>query len=54
LVFDLDFLISSDHKFNASKEQIDAKLNEMAATYGDEAQQMLDYYNVIRCQMSSI
>jgi trigger factor len=36
--------ISSDHKFNASKEQIDIKLNEMAVTYGEEAQQLLDYY----------
>jgi trigger factor len=46
--------ISSDHKFNASKEQIDAKLNEMAATYGDEAQQMLDYYNADPARLATI
>ena len=37
--------ISSDNKFNASKEQIDEKLQEMAQQYGENAQQMLDYYN---------
>ncbi len=46
--------ISSDNKFNASKEQIDTKLNEMAAAYGDEAQQMLDYYNADSSRLATI
>lgn len=37
--------ISSDNKLNASKKQIDAKLNEMAVADDDEAQKMLNYYN---------
>ncbi|SHN89667.1 trigger factor [bacterium endosymbiont of Bathymodiolus sp. 5 South] len=46
--------ISSDHKFNASKEQIDIKLNEMAATYGEEAQQLLDYYKADPSRLAAI
>ncbi len=46
--------ISSDNKFNASKEQIDAKLNKMAATYGDEAQKMLDYYDADPSRLATI
>jgi trigger factor len=47
-------VISSDHKFNASKEQIDIKLNEMAATYGEEAQQLLDYYKADPSRLAAI
>ncbi len=46
--------ISSDNKFNASKEQIDEKLNEMAQAYGEEAQQMLDYYNSDPSRLATI
>lgn len=46
--------ISSDNKFNASKEQIDTKLNEMATAYSGEAQQMLDYYNAEPSRLATI
>ncbi len=46
--------ISSDNKFNASKEQIDEKLNEMAQAYGEDAQQMLDYYNSDPSRLATI
>ena len=46
--------ISSDNKFNASKEQIDTKLNEMATAYSGEAQQMLDYYNADPSRLATI
>ncbi len=37
--------IASDNKFVASKEQIDEKLKEVSLSYGENAQQMIDYYN---------
>lgn len=46
--------ISSDNKFNASKEQIDEKLQEMAQQYGENAQQMLDYYNSDPSRLATI
>lgn len=46
--------ISSDNKFNSSKEQIDAKLSEMAQVYGKDAQQMLDYYNSDPSRLATI
>lgn len=46
--------ISSDNKFNASKEQIDAKLSEMAQVHGEDTQQMLDYYNSDPSRLATI
>ncbi|SMN12623.1 Cell division trigger factor [Bathymodiolus heckerae thiotrophic gill symbiont] len=46
--------ISSDNKFNASKEQIDVKLKEMAQAYGKNSQQMLDYYNADSSRLATI
>ncbi|MDC9715342.1 MAG: trigger factor [Gammaproteobacteria bacterium] len=46
--------ISSENKFNASKEQIDEKLQEMAQTYGENSQQMLDYYNADPARLATI
>ncbi len=37
--------VASNHDLTASKEQIDAKLEEMSQMYGENAQQMVDYYN---------
>ena len=37
--------IASNNKLTASKEQLDAKLEEMSQMYGENAQQMIDYYN---------
>ncbi len=36
--------IASDNKLEATPEQIDAKLEEMSQAYGENAQQMIDYY----------
>jgi trigger factor len=46
--------IATDHKIEATKAQLDAKLAEMAASYGEQAQQMLDYYNADPARMTSI
>ncbi|WXT99485.1 MAG: Trigger factor [Catillopecten margaritatus gill symbiont] len=46
--------IAIDHKIEANKEQLDAKLAEMAASYGEQAQQMIDYYNEDPTRMTSI
>ena len=37
--------VASNHNLTASKEQLDAKLIEMSQMYGENAQQMIDYYN---------
>ncbi len=37
--------VASSNKLTASKEQLDAKLEEMSQMYGENAQQMIDYYN---------
>lgn len=46
--------IASDNKFVASKEQLDAKLKEMSQSYGENAQQMVDYYNEDPTRLTSI
>ncbi len=46
--------IASEHKISASKEQINAKLAEMAQTYGENSQQMIDYYNQDPNRLSTI
>ncbi|NYT52484.1 MAG: trigger factor [Candidatus Vesicomyosocius endoextente] len=37
--------ISRDYKLSASMKQIDEKLKEISQTYGENAQQMIDFYN---------
>ncbi|MBA5248588.1 MAG: trigger factor [Gammaproteobacteria bacterium] len=46
--------IATENKIEATKEQLDAKLAEMAASYGEQAQQMIDYYNADPSRMTSI
>jgi len=37
--------VASSNNLTASKDQLDAKLEEMSQMYGENAQQMIDYYN---------
>lgn len=37
--------IVEDNKLSAEKDQVNDKLKEMAQSYGENAQQMMDYYN---------
>ena len=37
--------IVEDNKLSAEKDQVNDKLKEMAQSYGENAQQMIDYYN---------
>ncbi len=46
--------IATENKIEATKKQLDAKLAEMAASYGEQAQQMIDYYNADPSRMTSI
>ncbi|QKQ24264.1 trigger factor [Candidatus Ruthia endofausta] len=46
--------ISSDNKLSASMKQIDAKLQEMSQTYGEDTQKMIDFYNQNPRRKSSI
>lgn len=46
--------ISSDNKLSADKEQIDAKIHEMAKIYGEDSQQLLDYYHADPARLASI
>lgn len=46
--------IASDNDITASKEQIDAQLEEMSQAYGENAQQMVDYYQQDPTRLSSI
>lgn len=46
--------IATDNKIEATKEQLDAKLAEMAESYGENSQKMLDYYNADPSRMSTI
>ncbi len=46
--------IASDNNFVASKKQIDEKLEEMSQSYGENAQQMMDYYNADPSRLTSI
>jgi len=38
----------------ASKEQLDAKLVEMSQMYGENAQQMIDYYNEDQTRLTHV
>ncbi|MBC8493448.1 MAG: trigger factor [Candidatus Thioglobus sp.] len=46
--------IASDNNMVASMEQIDAKIAEMSQAYGENAQQMVDYYNEDVSRKSSV
>lgn len=46
--------IASDNKISASKEQVDAKLQETSQQYGENAQKMIDYYQSNPQMMQSI
>lgn len=46
--------IAVDNKIEATKSQLDAKLAEMAKSHGEQAQQILDYYNADPSRMTSI
>lgn len=46
--------IASDNNFVASKKQLDEKLEEMSQAYGENSQQMVDYYNEDPTRLSSI
>lgn len=46
--------IASDNQMQASMEQIDARIQEMSQSYGENAQQMVDYYNEDVSRKSSV
>lgn len=46
--------ISDEYKLSANKEQIDAKLQEMSRTYGENAQQMINHYKQDPAKLKSI
>jgi trigger factor len=46
--------IATDNKIEATKAQLDTKLAEMAESYGENSQKMLDYYNADPSRMTSI
>ncbi|TEU22034.1 MAG: trigger factor [Gammaproteobacteria bacterium] len=46
--------IASNHNLTASKEQLDAKLVEMSQMYGENAQQMIDYYNEDQTRLTHV
>ncbi|SMM98084.1 Cell division trigger factor [uncultured Candidatus Thioglobus sp.] len=46
--------ISVDNKIQATKEELNAELLTMSKQYGEQAQQMIDYYNEDPTRMSSI
>ena len=46
--------IASDNNMQASMEQIDAKIAEMSQSYGENAKQMVDYYNEDVSRKSSV
>lgn len=46
--------IASDNNMQASMEQIDAKILEMSQSYGENAQQMINYYNEDVSRKSSV
>jgi trigger factor len=46
--------IASDNQMQASMEQIDARIQEMSQAYGENAQQMVDYYNQDVSRKSSV
>jgi trigger factor len=46
--------VASNHDLTASKEQLDAKLIEMSQMYGENAQQMIDYYNEDQTRLTHV
>ncbi|SMN16702.1 Cell division trigger factor [uncultured Candidatus Thioglobus sp.] len=46
--------VSSDNKMTVNMEQIDARIKEMSESYGENAQQMVDYYNEDLTRKSSV
>lgn len=46
--------IASDNDIEATKEQLDEQLEEMAASYGEQAQQVINYYNEDPSRMTGI
>ncbi|MDG2394886.1 trigger factor [Candidatus Thioglobus sp.] len=46
--------IASDNNMQASMEQIDAKILDMSQSYGENAQQMINYYNEDVSRKSSV
>ncbi|CAB9538537.1 Cell division trigger factor (EC 5.2.1.8) [uncultured Gammaproteobacteria bacterium] len=46
--------IATDNKIEATKAQLDTKLAEMAESYGENSQKMLDYYNADPSRMTSV
>ncbi|MDC0388657.1 trigger factor, partial [Candidatus Thioglobus sp.] len=46
--------IASDNQMQASMEQIDARIQEMSQSYGENAQQMVEYYNEDVSRKSSV
>lgn len=46
--------IASDNNMQASMDQIDAKIQDMSQAYGENAQQMVDYYNEDVSRKSSV
>jgi trigger factor len=46
--------IATDGEIKAEKDQVDAKLNEMALQYGESAQQMIDWYNTEPSRLANI
>ena len=46
--------IAADSEIKSEKEQVDAKLNEMALQYGESAQQMIDWYNTDPSRLANI
>ncbi|KAA0445885.1 MAG: trigger factor [Candidatus Thioglobus sp.] len=46
--------IANEHKIEATKQQLEDKLLEMAESYGEQKQQILDYYHKDATRMTSI
>lgn len=46
--------IASDNDIEATKEQLNEQLEEMAASYGEQAQQVINYYNEDPSRMTGI
>jgi len=46
--------IASDNQMQANMEQIDARIKEMSQSYGENAQQMVEYYNEDVSRKSSV
>jgi trigger factor len=46
--------IVSDNKLSADKKQVDDKLQEISQSYGENAQQMINYYNQDPNRLASI